>query len=59
MNKHIRGNTTFARWFNMLSKMAQDQYGFDVIGMEESWRELYDDYYSPREALDEDTYAGV
>jgi len=43
----------------MLDKMAHDQYGFDINGMADSWRELYEDDYTPREALDEDTYAGL
>ena len=43
----------------MLNKMAKNQYGFDVTGNESSWQEFYDDGYTPREALDEDTYAGI
>lgn len=48
------------KWFRQLQRMAEDQYCFEVS--EENagqWQEFYDDGYSPREALDEDTYAGV
>lgn len=59
MKKHTKKSMTFTKWMLLLSKIALDQYGFDVSGMDSSWRDFYDDYYSPREALDEDTYAGV
>ena len=59
MSKHTKETTTFTQWIRMLDKMAHDQYGFDINGMADSWRELYEDDYTPREALDEDTYAGL
>jgi len=40
--------------------MAINSYGFSVSdNAAGSWQEYYDDHFSPREALDEDTYAGV
>jgi len=59
--KHTKDNITLEQWYRMLKKLASDQYGFDpkVGGPSCCWKEFYHDGYSPREALDEDTYAGV
>jgi hypothetical protein len=59
MNKHDKRDMSFDQWFRMLGRIAEEQYGFDVSGGESSWKDFYDDGYSPREALDEDTYAGI
>ena len=57
MKRHTKKSMTFKQWFRMLNSMAKEHYGFDV--KESSWQKFYDHGYSPREALDEDTYAGV
>ena len=59
MSKHTKESKSFDQWFKMLNKMAIDRYDFDCDGMESSGQEFYDDGYTPREALDEDTYAGL
>ena len=52
--------TSFDKWFRQLKKMAVNSYGFVVSeNSAGAWQEYYDDHFSPREALDEDTYAGL
>ena len=51
---------SFEEWFSILDKMALHSYGFDVSGNSSpAWQEYYDDSFTPREALDEDQYAGI
>ena len=53
-------DTSFDKWFRQLKRMAVNSYGFEISeSASDAWREYYDDHFSPREALDEDTYAGV
>jgi len=60
MNKPIKPDLTFGEWFRMLKKMAINSYGFEVSdNSADAWQEYYEDYFTPREALDEDTYAGI
>ena len=51
---------TFDEWFRTLKRMAVQSYGFEISdNSTEAWRDYYDEHFSPREALDEDTYAGI
>tara|TARA_Y100000593_G_C4202774_1_gene282738 strand:+ start:644 stop:832 length:189 start_codon:yes stop_codon:yes gene_type:complete len=59
MAKHTKENMAYDKWFRMLNKIAKKEHSMNLLGMEQEWKEFYDDGYTPREALDEDTYAGI
>lgn len=54
---------TLSKWWLMLTKIGiadydmPSHYGWNEHYLS-AWREFYEDGYTPREALDEDTYAG-
>ena len=59
MLKHTIETMTYTKWFRMLNNISEKEYSVNLDRSKSSWREFYDDGYTPREALDEDTYAGV
>jgi len=59
MSKHTKESIDFCHWFRMLQGIAP-QYGYEIsFHDQECWQNFYDDGYSPREALDDDTYNGL
>ncbi len=50
----------FDKWFRALKRMARDHYGFEIsANSAAAWEEYYDDGFTPRDALDSDTFAGI
>jgi len=59
-DRQTNGFISFDAWFRILKKMAIHSYGFEVSeNSPDAWQEYYDDAFTPREAIDEDQYAGI
>jgi len=58
-DRQTNGFISFDQWFSILKKVAINNYDFEI---EESsaadWQEYYEDEFTPRNAIDEDQYAG-
>ena len=59
-DRQTNGFISFDKWLLILKKMAIHSYGFEVGETSvAAWQEYYDDGFTPREAIDEDQYAGI